>query len=166
MDHCVAPPTSMYSMKRGFNTSLPAELHDVTKFIVVDTLHDNGVQFDVGETGLPNGFNAFEHPCMDIPPCQIPECLRPEGIQAHGDPMQPCVAKSLSLLSKKYPVSRESEVLDQGISASIRTSLGRSLRNSGSPPVRWTSCTPRAVKISTRRVISSNVKRFSRASQR
>ena len=115
MDHCVAPPTSMYSMKRG---SIPRCRLNSTMSPSSSSL----IPFTTTVSSLtlakwpPNGFNAFEHPCMDIPPCQIPECLRPESIQAHGDPMQPCVAKSLSLLSKKYPVSRESEVLDQGIS--------------------------------------------------
>ena len=48
--HCVAPPTSMYSMNRTSALTVRAELDQLHQFIVVDAADDHGVDLQAAET--------------------------------------------------------------------------------------------------------------------
>src|SRR3989442_4354181 len=114
IDQSVAPPTSMYSMKRTSPpTRLPYSIRSTSSSSLYPRMAtvSNFSPLNPTRTALSMPSNLPE----GIPPRQGLEPFGLEGVQAHGHPVQAGVEERLSLLRQQDAVGRQGEVFDPGI---------------------------------------------------
>ena len=90
---CVAPPTSMYSMKRTSAPTRRPNVEQVVDLIVVDAAHDDRVDLERVESGRRRRLDAREHGWQRVEPRDRLEALAAQGVEADGEAVQPGVAE-------------------------------------------------------------------------
>ena len=153
----VAPPTSMYSMKRTSAPTRPRVLDQVGQLVVVDPAHDHGVELEPRPAARPDRRDALEHPGVRVAPGERRKRSARRVSRLTVTRWSPAARSAGACSASSTPLVVRARSRSRGLPASRRTSRSRSRRSSGSPPVRRTLSTPRSVKTSTSWAISSKV---------
>ena len=112
MLHRVAPPTSMYSMKR---TSAPApagELQQVGDLVVVVAANDDGVELDRVEASLRRRGDPLQHFGVPRAARERHHALGPERVEADRDPTQSRRPQRGGVAREQDPIGGQRDVID------------------------------------------------------
>ncbi len=108
-DHCVAPPTSMYSMKRTSAPSGRPYSMRSTQLVVVHALDDDAVDLERAEDAV-RGLHPCLHPVELVEACQRDESITAKRVEAHRDAPQARRGEAVDLILEQDAVGGEREI--------------------------------------------------------
>ena len=165
IDQRVAPPTSMYSMKRtsAFKrrpySSIGSSSSSLTPRITTVSILtlSNPAAAAASRPRRTSAWRSKRVRALKRSGCKVSRLTVMRG--------RPAARSAEAWSASRMPLVVRARSRSAALPASIATRSGRSVRSRGSPPVIRTLSVPSAAKTSTRRSISSKVRMSSRGSQ-
>ena len=97
-----------------FAAGLAGELSERHHFVFRQSADGDGVDLDRFEADLFRGFDPLEHLFVSVPPGDLSELFRREGIQTDVEPAEASVEQRLRLFGQQDAVGRHADVIDAG----------------------------------------------------
>ena len=113
IDQWVAPPTSMYSMKRTSAPCAAPELEQRHQLVVVHAADHHRVDLESGEERCGRR-DARAHAVQLVVARQGAEAVGVQRVEAHGQPVQPGGLQRLGVRREQNAVGRHGEIADAG----------------------------------------------------